>query len=139
MNTKKILLSICFLLIGSSVFAQSKDLAKMYNQLDSLENRILELKRENDAAVLRCIANKNCWDNTSNAQGCRGAYGLSQNGLGEIKTSDGTSPMNYAQRVCECMVGKKHEIEAVETKIKQLERKIELLKDENKQPHNVKK
>ncbi|MDR0755133.1 MAG: hypothetical protein LBF04_07075 [Prevotellaceae bacterium] len=144
MNIKKILLSVCLLLIGSSVFAQSKDIIKMYNQIDSLENRLLELKRENDAAVLRCLDNKE-W--ISGTKGCAEAYGLRVQGSDrlygsnyyELRTYDGTLAMNYAQQVCECMVGKKHEIEAVETAIKQIERRIELLKYDNKPTQNTKK
>ncbi|MDR1198745.1 MAG: hypothetical protein LBK94_06990 [Prevotellaceae bacterium] len=128
MDIKKNLFTVCLLLIGSSVFAQSKDLAKMYDELESLENRILELKIENDEAVLSCISSKN-WRHGA----CRDAVTRLSGDEAFFESA------KYTQQICECMVGKKHEIEAVETKIKQLERRIELLKSDSKPAQNEKK
>jgi hypothetical protein len=88
-----------------------------------LENIKLELKRENDRAILDCLENANY----QNSNGCNNSY------YGHGNYSD------YRNEICECMVGKKHEIEAVETAIKQLERRIELLKSDSKPAQNEKK
>jgi len=104
------------------VFAQSnKELAKMYDQLDSLENRKLELQRLNDRVVLDCLKS-NRWAGDA-AYSCRSAVGLCP--------FDRDKWREKSRETCECLVGKKHEIEAVETQIKQQERRIELRKQDN--------
>jgi hypothetical protein len=129
MNIKKILFSVCLLLIGSSVFAQSKDIVKMYDQLDSLENRKLEIKRESDRDVLDCVADSRNWRHGA----CRDAVTKLSGDRAYYESE------KYSQQICECLVGKKHEIEVVETAIKQLERRIELVKSDSKPTQSVKK
>ena len=115
-------LAVMALATTEDVFAQSnKELAKMYNQLDSLENRKLELQRENDRVVLDCLKS-NRWY-VDDAYSCRSAVGLDPFNRDKWREK--------SRETCECMVGKKHEIEAVETQIKQQERRIELFKQEN--------
>jgi hypothetical protein len=119
---------------STSIFAQSqsKNIAKMYEQLDSLENRKLELKRENDSDILNCLKN-DYWKNLEAATGCRLQY------AGKLQGVDWGKATEYRNEICECYAGKKHEIEAVETQIKQLERRIDLLKYNNTPTQNVKK
>jgi hypothetical protein len=123
----KFLFALLGLLLSTTIFAQSKDLAKIYDQLDSLENRKLELKRENDKAILDCL-DKQWWKNSWEATGCRMNY------AGQLEGIDWRKATEYRNEICECYVGKKHEIEAVETKIKQLERRIGLIN--NSKPNN---
>jgi tetrahydrodipicolinate N-succinyltransferase len=118
------IISIAALTAGSA-FAQQKDIAKIYTQLDSLENRKLELRRENDKAILDCLEYQ-WWMNSSKATACRMSYAGIMNGVDWKKATE------YRNEICECSFGKKHEIEVVETQIKQLERRIDLLKDGNK-------
>jgi polyhydroxyalkanoate synthesis regulator phasin len=132
----KILFTFLGLLLSTTIFAQSKDLAKMYNQLDSLENRILELQRENDKAVLECVNN----GSYSYKEGCSESIVYKDDNykrvrdpfMGGYGENWDEIARKYAQEICECKVGKKHETEAVKTQIKQLERKIDLIKESSK-------
>jgi hypothetical protein len=128
---KKFYLLFLGLVLSTAMFAQSKELTKMYNQLDTLENKVLELQRENDKAILNCLE-KEYWKNSTEATGCRLSYAGLFNGV------DWSKALQYRNEICECYTGKKHEIEAVKTQIKQLERRIELIKDGNKEGNKPK-
>jgi polyhydroxyalkanoate synthesis regulator phasin len=131
---KFLLLPVAFMAFGfmsSPVFAQTKDIEKLYNELDSLENRVLELKKENDKAILECLENKN-WRNSEKVTPCRLSYAGLMDGV------DWSKAMEYRNEICECAVGKKHEIAAVETRIKQIERRIDLKKNDNTPPKKEK-
>jgi polyhydroxyalkanoate synthesis regulator phasin len=135
---RKILFIFLGLLLSTVIFAQSNELATMYNQLDSLENRILELQRENDRDVLRCLSNRDY----RNYNDC--SESIIYNNISYYYHDYHNNNWNaiakvYAQEICECMVSKKHEIEAVKTQIKQLERRIDLIKNNSNPTQNVKK
>ena len=130
---KVIVIAICLAgFSANNVLGQSnKELAKMYDQLDSLENRKLELQRENDRVVLDCLKSDRWQQDGGVAYGCKNAVGVSES---RISDNYWTKMREKSREICECMVGKKHEIEEIETKIKQLERRIELSKQDNNKP-----